>query len=133
VVEKKTVSVDWQTAFMFIPYVWIYAFYRIEKLGLGLVLFLFSIGISTALQMVLPFPYGLTVALIITIALTIRFIRKWSREWNTNLSSVSSEKKDTSEYVKKEDSSIELLKQRYAMGAISKEEFENIKKDLENS
>ena len=34
---------------------------------------------------------------------------------------------------KKDEPSLEILKERYAKGEISKEEFEKIKKDLENS
>jgi len=35
--------------------------------------------------------------------------------------------------LEQDDTSLEILKQRYAKGEISKEEFENMKKDLENS
>ena len=51
---------------------------------------------------------------------------------------VSSSRKET-EYIRtveeteEDDSPIDLLKKRYAKGEISKEEFEKIKKDLENS
>ncbi len=81
-VEKKPVSIGTQTLFVILPYVWIYAFYRIEKLRMGIVLALVATGISLGPQMVFPFPYGLGTALIITIVLPIYFIRKWSREWN---------------------------------------------------
>ena len=130
-VKQEPVSVGWQTVFMFIPYVWIYAFYRIEKLRLGIALLLIALIISTGVQMLWPYPYGFGIGLAVSIGLPIYFIRKWSREWNAELSTMSSEKMDTSEYVRKEDSSIELLKKRYAMGEISEEEFEKMKKDLE--
>ena len=82
-VKQEPVSVGWQTAFMFIPYVWIYAFYRIEKLLLGIVLLLVALAISTAVQMLLPFPFGFGIALAVSIGLPVYFIREWSREWNT--------------------------------------------------
>ena len=84
-VSQQPVSIGWQTVFMFVPYVWIYAFYRIEKLRMGIVLVLISIGINTGIQMLLPFPYGLAVSLAVTILLPVRFLRKWSREWNSKL------------------------------------------------
>ncbi len=82
-VKQEPVSVGWQTVFMFIPYVWIYAFYRIEKLLLGIVLLLVALAISTAVQMLLPFPFGFGIALAVSIGLPVYFIREWSREWNT--------------------------------------------------
>ena len=81
-VKQAPVSIGWQTAFMFIPYVWIFAFYRIEKLRMGIVLLLIAFGISLTFQMFLPFPYGFVVALAVSIGLPVHFIRKWSREWN---------------------------------------------------
>jgi len=41
------------------------------------------------------------------------------------------EKKD--DELEQDDTSLEILKERYAKGEISKEEFDNMKKDLENS
>ncbi len=37
-VKQERVSVNWQTLFCILPYIWIYAFYRIEKLRLGIVI-----------------------------------------------------------------------------------------------
>ena len=81
-VEQRPVNVGWQTIFMILPYIWIFAFYRIQKLRMGLVLLLITVGVTTAFQMILPFPYGLGSALVISIGIPIYFIRKWSREWN---------------------------------------------------
>ena len=114
-------------------YIWIWAFLRIEKFRMGLLVLIVSVAFSIPIQMMLPFPWGMFGAIIFTIFLPIYFIRKWSEEWNAKLSTMGSEKKDTTEYVRKDDSSIELLKKRYAMGEISKEDFEKKKKDLENS
>jgi len=72
--------------------------------------------------------------MIVVVVIAIYFIRIWSKEWNAKLSGTTfSEKKEPHEYFRGEDSSLELLKKRYAMGEISKEEFEKMKKDLENS
>ena len=85
-VERKPVSIVWQVVFMFIPFVWIYAFYRIEKLGLGVVLVVVTLLTSIGVQMVLPFPYGLITAYAVSIGIPISFIIKWSEEWNTSIS-----------------------------------------------
>ena len=84
-VKQAQVSVGWQIAFMFIPYAWVIAFYRIEKLRMGILLLLAALGISTTMQMILPFPYGFFFALFGTIALPIYFIRHWSIEWNEKI------------------------------------------------
>ena len=81
-VEQKPVDVTLQTVLMFVPLVWIYAFYRIEQFSMGVFLFFVALGISIVIQLVVPFPYGLIFAYVPTFALPIYFIRKWSREWN---------------------------------------------------
>jgi len=85
VVKQQPVSVNWQTLFCILPYIWIYAFYRIEKLRLGIVIAIGTFALTIALGMLLPFPYGLAGNLIISIVVPIYFIRKWSREWNEKL------------------------------------------------
>jgi len=82
VVKQQPVSVGWQVVFLFIPYVWIYAFYRIEKLLFGIVIALVSLAITTGIQMVLPFPFGFILAFFTSFFLPIYFIVNWSREWN---------------------------------------------------
>jgi len=86
VVKQASVSIGWQTALVIIPYGWIYGFYRIEKLRWGLVLVLITVATNITVQTVLPWPFGLIVALGVLVILPIRFIRKWSREWNKKFS-----------------------------------------------
>lgn len=81
-VKQQPVNVNLQTLLCIIPYGWIYAFYRVEKLRHGLVLILISIACSVAIQMVLPWPYGLIGALVASIVIPIRSIRKLSNAWN---------------------------------------------------
>ena len=81
-VEQKPVNVTLQTILMFIPLVWIYAFYRIEKLSMGLFLLFVAIAASIVIQVVVPYPYGLILAYVPTFAIPIYTIRKWSKEWN---------------------------------------------------
>jgi len=83
--KKEPVGVNWQSLFVIIPIVNFWAFYRIEKLRLGLVIILAIEIPSYLLQMILPFPYGLGVSIgmvAISIVIPIYFVRKWSREWN---------------------------------------------------
>ena len=150
-VEKVPVSVNWQTLFILIPIVDLWATYRIQKLRLYLLIFYLGFGLAgivleiaispdeyfseeTPTNLISDEGWEVESALIlVSIGVGIILIRKWSREWNEKLTNTSiPERKQGSDYVKAEDSPIELLKKRYAMGEISKEEFENMKKDLEN-
>lgn len=84
-VKQEPVNVNWQTLFCVIPYVWIWAFYRIEKLRLGIVIAI-AVGVASVIVAMLhPFPYGFIGNLIISIVVPIYFIRKWSQEWNEKL------------------------------------------------
>jgi len=153
VAKKEPVSVNWQTLFILIPIVDLIATYRVEKLRLYLLIFGLGFGLGSVILEMSLFPEAFfsdeyldswdlftedfrEIGLAIMLAgygLAVILIRMWSKEWNAKLSTMVSEKKESTEYVRGEDSSIELLKKRYAMGEISKEEFEKIKKDLENS
>ncbi|MFB5631568.1 MAG: hypothetical protein ACE5RN_08270 [Nitrosopumilaceae archaeon] len=89
-VAQKPVNVTLQTILMFIPLVWIYAFYRIEKLSMGLFLLFIAIAVSIVIQLVFPYPYGLILAYVPTFAIPIYAIRKWSQEWNTKIQTENS-------------------------------------------
>ena len=82
-VEQKPVDVTLQTVLMFVPLVWIYAFYRIERLSMGIFLFFIALAVSMVIQLTVPFPYGLIFAYVPTFAIPIYYIRKWSKQWNT--------------------------------------------------
>jgi len=81
-VEQKPVSIGWQIVFVIIPYVWIYAFYRIEKLRIGIVLAIISTIVGIGFQMMLPFPWGLSSSWVFYIIIPIYFVVKWSKVWN---------------------------------------------------
>ena len=81
-VAQKPVNITIQTVLMFVPLVWIYAFYRIERLSTGIFLFFMALAASMVVQLTIPYPYGLIFAYVPTVVIPIYFIRKWSREWN---------------------------------------------------
>ena len=105
VVKKEPVSVNWQTLFIFLPIVDLWATYRIQKLRLYLLIFYLGFGLGGILLEIALYPdayfsdefmesdsfmtdefseigLGLILA---SIALGIILIRKWSREWNEKL------------------------------------------------
>jgi len=90
-VKQTPVSVGWQTLLVVLPLIWLFAFYRIEKLMMGILILLVGFGISIVSQLILPFPYGFGLALIVTIPLSIYFIRKWSKDWNIKIQKSSSQ------------------------------------------
>ena len=81
-VEQKPVNVGVQVLFCFIPFLWIYGFYRIEKLRMAIVLGFVTALPMIGLQIVFPFPYGVGLSYILAFAIPIYFIVRWSREWN---------------------------------------------------
>ena len=149
--DKKPVSVNWQSLFIIIPIIDWWAAYRVEKFRIYF--FVFWVGLvvlDTIVALAILgdrywidegwfFSYDPTLAsvqvvmFIASSGVAVYFIRIWSKEWNAKLASATVPKKESSEYARREDSSIELLKKRYAMGEISKEEFQKMKNDLENS
>ncbi len=81
-VAKGPVSVHWQMLFTIIPLVWIYAFYRIERLILGIIFAIITGIITYGIQIALPMEFGFAVSWLVSILIPIYFIRKWSIEWN---------------------------------------------------
>lgn len=98
--KREPVSVNWQTVFMFIPLVAVYALIRIEKFRLGLLYFIplnLGTGILGGIFIGMPDEgdSALGVLILVSIGLGIYFsgivvmiklIRKWSREWNESIS-----------------------------------------------
>lgn len=81
-VAQRPVNVTIQTVLMFVPLAWIYAFYRIERLSMGLFLLFVTLAVSIVLQVTVPYPYGLIFAYVASFAIPIYYIRKWSKQWN---------------------------------------------------
>jgi len=102
-VRKEPVSVNWQTLFIIIPIIDLWATYRIEKLRLYLLISVavivteliieFSIfGVDSFLmeQDEMSGQSSLQLAFIlIEIGISIILVRKWSREWNEKVSKIN--------------------------------------------
>ena len=93
-VDKKPVNVNWQTVFALIPFVNLYAYYRIEKLGRGILLniAISVISIFAEIFMNIEEVYAVVIGFVIYIAglvFLIKTVRRWSREWNEKLHSGS--------------------------------------------
>jgi len=104
-IEKKPVSVNWQMVFVLIPFLDIYASYRIQKLRLWLLIFLVGFGIVVLLldyaifgmhfdditnkdHYLDPyFRYIHILLVIVTLGTAVFVIRKWSISWNKRLES----------------------------------------------
>ena len=81
--ERKPVSIAVQVILCIIPLVWLYGFYRIEKLGSGI---LMVIGVAILAIVLLFIPvFGYALAWLASVILPIYYIVKWSQEWNENI------------------------------------------------
>lgn len=95
-VKQEPVSIKWQTLFVFIPIVSLWALWRIQKLRKGLLIFiptnLISSGVfnvferisnsySNGFESFFPAIIGLII-LGTGIGITVYFTLKWSKEWN---------------------------------------------------
>jgi len=104
VVEKKPVNVKWQMLFVLIPFLDLYASYRIQKLRLWLLIFGVGFGIATFLMNYALFGmdhfdwdnaikpwdpdtmyFHITVT-IVTLVSAVYVIRRWSISWNEKVS-----------------------------------------------
>ena len=99
VVKKEPVSVNWQTLFILIPIVDLWATYRVQKLRLYLLIIYVGFGLGSIVIAISFFPEEFLLAdsfsegfsevwIAITLAaygLAIILIRKWSKKWNEKL------------------------------------------------
>ena len=102
-VRKEPVSVNWQTLFIIIPIIDLWATYRIEKLRLYLLITIAMIvteviieisifGVDSYLmeQEVPTSQYALQTGFVLAeVGISIVLVRKWSREWNEKISRIN--------------------------------------------
>jgi hypothetical protein len=82
-VERNPVSIAVQVILCFIPLVWLYGFYRIEKLGAG-ILMVIGVAIIAIVLAFIPF-FGYALAWLASFLLPIYYMIKWSQEWNEDI------------------------------------------------
>ena len=82
-VERKPVNIVTQVILCIIPIVWLYGFYRIEKLGAG-ILMVIAVAILAIVLVFIPV-FGYALAWLASAILPIYYIVKWSQEWNENI------------------------------------------------
>ena len=81
--ERKPVSIAVQVILCFIPLVWLYGFFRIEKLIAG-ILMVIAVAILAIVLVFIPV-FGYALAWLASFLLPIYYIVKWSQEWNEDI------------------------------------------------
>ncbi len=103
-VEKKPVNVNWQMVFVLIPFLDLYASYRIQKLRLWLLIFGVGVGIAVILLNYALFGidhfgwnneidpgdpammYFHITSTIVILGAAVYVIRRWTISWNEKVS-----------------------------------------------
>lgn len=101
-VKQAPVSIGWQTIFVFLPILDLWAFYRVQKLRMSLLIFLVGFGaVALALQFAVFGSGGFSIEDPDTIysnnayigsiiglsiaqySLAVYLVRRWSKKWNS--------------------------------------------------
>jgi len=82
--ERTPVSIAVQVILCIIPLVWLYGFFRIEKLMAGILMVIGVAIISYVIWFIIPF-FGYAIAWLVSFLVPLYYIVKWSQEWNENI------------------------------------------------
>ena len=86
-VKQEPVSIRRQTVYALLPFLDLYAAYKIQKFRwYFVIIFTIGIALSVVLNHLLPFPYNLAVEIPIELVVSVYLIRRWSKEWNKSFS-----------------------------------------------
>ena len=78
--ERHRVSIAVQIILCLIPIVWLYGFFRIEKLIAGILMLIGVVIFALLLQLFIPFYLGYTLAWLVSFLFPIYYMVKWSQE-----------------------------------------------------
>jgi len=82
--QRRRVNVAFQVILCFIPLVWIWGFFRIEKLIAGIIML---VGVTILVIVILMVvPYGRPISWLASVLVPLYFMVKWSQEWNDSIS-----------------------------------------------
>jgi hypothetical protein len=76
-----------QMVYSVIPFLNLWAAYRIRRLRIFVLLLIVITIINFAVGFVIPFPYSLPVQIAIYIALVYLYMKRWTLNWNNKFSS----------------------------------------------
>ena len=83
--ERHRVSIAVQVILCLIPIVWIYGFFRIEKLIAGILLLIGVAILAVVIQFLIPFEFGFALAWLVSFLVPIYYLVKWSNQWNDSI------------------------------------------------
>ena len=83
--ERQRVNVAVQVILCFIPIVWLFGFFRIEKLIAGILMLIGVAILAVIIQSFIPFELGYVIAWLVSIFVPIHYMVKWSGEWNDSI------------------------------------------------
>ena len=82
---RHRVSIVVQVILCLIPLVWIYGFYRIEKLLAGILMLIGVLILSVIIQVLIPFDFGYGIAWLVSFLVPVYYMVKWSNQWNDSI------------------------------------------------
>jgi len=83
--ERHRVSIAVQVILCLIPLVWIYGFFRIEKLRAGILMLIGVAILAVVIQFLIPFEFGYGLAWLVSFLTPLYYMVKWSQKWNDSI------------------------------------------------
>jgi len=84
-IQEKPVKTKLMMLLSLTGFGWLYVFYRVHRMKLGIALFILFISTPTFLQMILPYPFGIIISLTGLVTIELLVIRKVCNRYNKEL------------------------------------------------